>query len=116
MDETYLYLLGIATRYGMEGTGFEPQWEQFSPLHTRLERPWGPPSLLYNRYRGVTMNTTPSTEEIKERVKLYLYLHSACMECSGKIFIFYTSCIVLSTEEFLWYFLARNFKTVADCH
>jgi len=60
--------------------------------------------------RGVTMNTTPSAEEIKERVNLYLYLHSARTGCSGEIIIFYKICIVLSTEEFRWYILARNFE------
>jgi hypothetical protein len=40
---------GVATCYGLDGTGIEFRWgETFS---TRPDRPWGPPSLLYNGYR-----------------------------------------------------------------
>ena len=52
-------------------------------LRTRPDRPWGPPSLLYNSYGvsipGVKMpgrglNDLPSSSaEVKERVELYLY-------------------------------------------
>ena len=52
-------------------------------FHTRPDRPWGPPSLLYNGYRvffpgvqrpgrGVN-NPPPSSAEVKGRVELYLY-------------------------------------------
>ena len=46
------------------------------------DRPWGPPSLLYNGYRvfpGVKRpghgvdHTTPYSNEVKERVELYIY-------------------------------------------
>jgi hypothetical protein len=50
---------------------------------TRPDRPWGPPSLLYNGYRvsfpGVKRpwrgvdHPPPSSAEVKERVQLYLY-------------------------------------------
>ena len=50
---------------------------------TRSDRPWGPPSLLYNRYRifplGVKRpergvdHPQPSSADVKERVELYLY-------------------------------------------
>jgi hypothetical protein len=50
---------------------------------TRPDRPWGPPSLLYNGYRvsfpgvkrpGRGADHPPSSSaEVKERVKLYLY-------------------------------------------
>ena len=42
--------VGIATRYGLDGAGIESRWggEHFP---TRLDRPWGPPSLLQNGYR-----------------------------------------------------------------
>jgi hypothetical protein len=50
---------------------------------THPDRPWGPPSLLYNGYgvsflgvkrpgQGVDY-TLPSSAEVKERVDLYLY-------------------------------------------
>jgi hypothetical protein len=52
-------------------------------FRTRSDRPWGPPSLLYNGYRvafrGVKrpshgVNLPPlSSAEVKERVELYLY-------------------------------------------
>jgi hypothetical protein len=45
--------VGIATRYGLDGPGIESLWggEIFRILP---DRPWGPPSLLYNGYRVFT--------------------------------------------------------------
>jgi len=41
--------VGIETRYGLDGPGIEYRWgEIFCDLP---DRPWGPPSLLYNGYR-----------------------------------------------------------------
>jgi hypothetical protein len=40
---------GIATRYGLDVPGIESRWGEIS--HTRPDRPWGPPSLLYYGYR-----------------------------------------------------------------
>ena len=40
----------IATRYGMDGPGFEPRWG-WRDFRTRPDRSPGPPSLLYNGYR-----------------------------------------------------------------
>jgi hypothetical protein len=52
-------------------------------LRSRPSRPWGPPSLLYNRYRvsfpgvkrpGRGVDHPPSSSAtVKERVQLYLY-------------------------------------------
>jgi len=52
-------------------------------FRTRPDRPWGPPSLLYNGYRlcfpGVQRpghgidHPSPSSADVKERVELYLY-------------------------------------------
>ena len=51
-------------------------------FRTRSDRPWGPPSLLYNRYRVYPEDEsagtwrwqpTPSSAEVKERVELYLH-------------------------------------------
>ena len=48
-------------------------------FRTRPDRPWGPPSLLYNWYRVFTggkaagacrWQPTPSSAEVKERVEL----------------------------------------------
>ena len=40
-------LVGIATCYGLDGSGFEPRWgKKFCVLHTHSDRPWGPPPLM----------------------------------------------------------------------
>ena len=55
-------VVGIATGYGVDGSGIESRWGQI--FRTCLDRPWGPPRLLYNGYwlfagvksgRGVTL-------------------------------------------------------------
>jgi len=40
--------VGIATRYGLDGPGIESRRGEI--FCTCPDRPWGPPSLLYNRY------------------------------------------------------------------
>jgi hypothetical protein len=42
--------VGIATDYGLDGSGIESQWVG-EIFRTCPDRPWGPPSLLYNGYR-----------------------------------------------------------------
>jgi hypothetical protein len=51
-------------------------------FRTRPDRPWGPPSLLYNENRVLPRvkaagawrwPLTPSSTEVKERVELYIY-------------------------------------------
>jgi hypothetical protein len=42
--------VGIATRFGLEGPGIESR-SVGDIFNTRLNRPWGLPSLLYNGYR-----------------------------------------------------------------
>ena len=49
-----LYLLAIEIRYRMEGSGFEPWWERFSPLHIRPDQPLCPHNPLYSGYRVST--------------------------------------------------------------
>jgi hypothetical protein len=41
--------VGIPTRYGLDGPGIESRWGEIFSIY--LDRPWGPPSLLYNGYR-----------------------------------------------------------------
>ena len=71
----------IANRYGLKVRGLNAcRGEIFA---TRPDRPWGPPSLLYNGYRvsfpGVKRpecgvdRPPPSSAEVKEWVELYLY-------------------------------------------
>jgi hypothetical protein len=47
-------VIGIANRYGLEGSGYEHRWEQeiFSSPYTRPDRPLDLISLQYDRYRG----------------------------------------------------------------
>ena len=40
--------VGTATHYGLDGPGMKSWWGR--DFRTRPDRPWGPPSLLYNRY------------------------------------------------------------------
>ena len=42
-------VVGIATAYGLDGPGIESRWGEI--FRTSRDRPWGPPSLLYNGYR-----------------------------------------------------------------
>ena len=42
-------VVGIATGYGLDGPGIESRRGEF--FRTCPDRPWGPPSLLYNGYR-----------------------------------------------------------------
>jgi hypothetical protein len=42
-------VVGIASGYRLDGTGIESRWREL--FHTCPDRPWGPPSLLYNGYR-----------------------------------------------------------------
>ena len=43
-------IVGIATGYGLDGPGIESRWGRNFP-HLSPDRPWSPPSLLYNGYR-----------------------------------------------------------------
>ena len=42
-------VVGIATAYGLDGPGIESRWDEI--FRTSPDRPWDPPSLLYNGYR-----------------------------------------------------------------
>ena len=42
-------VVGIANGYGLDGPGIESRLER--DFRTCPDRPWGPPSLLYNGYR-----------------------------------------------------------------
>ena len=72
--------VGIAIRYEPDGPGIESRWGEI--FRTRPDRPWDPPSILYNEYRvcpGVNAAgrgrwpPTPSSAEVKGREELYLY-------------------------------------------
>ena len=74
-------VVGIATAYGLDGSGVEFRWGRDFP---HLSRPaLRPPSLLYNGYRVLPGGkvqqgrdadpSPPSSAEVKNRVELYLY-------------------------------------------
>jgi len=42
-------VVGIATGHGLDGPGIDPGGGEI--FRTCPDRPWGPPSLLYNGYR-----------------------------------------------------------------
>jgi hypothetical protein len=73
--------VGVANRYGLDSPGMESRWGRI--FRTRPDRPWGPPSLLYNGYRvsfpGVKRprrgvdHQPSSSARVKERVQLCLY-------------------------------------------
>jgi len=56
--------VGMATRYGLEGPAIESRWGGHF-FRTRLDRPWGPPSLLCNGYpvsfQGVKLRSVALT-------------------------------------------------------
>ena len=73
-------VVGIVTCYGLDGPGIESRWgwDFLHPSRPAL----GPPNLLYNGYqvfpggnvaRAWHWQPTPSSADVKETVKLYLY-------------------------------------------
>ena len=48
-------LVSIATRYVLDDPEIESQWGG-EIFHTRPDRPWGSPSLLYSGYRHIAMS------------------------------------------------------------
>ena len=74
-------IIGIATCYGLDGLGIQSRWG-CDIFRICPDRPWGPPSLLYNGYRvsfaeysgwGVAVTTHHYLVRVKERLQLYLY-------------------------------------------
>jgi hypothetical protein len=68
-------VVGIATRYGLEGPGIESRWGEI--FRTYPDRLRGPPSLLYNGHRAfpggkgsrsVMLTTPPSSTEVKKEL------------------------------------------------
>jgi hypothetical protein len=99
----------IVTVYGLDGPGIEPWWDEI--FRTLPERPWGPPSLLYNGYRifpGVKRRARdvdhppPSSAEVKERVGLYPYpplcAFVACSRVNFRHFSYIYNKIIISNN------------------
>ena len=73
--------VGIVTGYGLDGSGIESRRGRI--FRTCPDRPWGPPSLLYNGYRVFprgkeqpgrdAVPSPPSSAVGHERLELYLY-------------------------------------------
>ena len=101
--------VGIATGYGLDGPGSNPGEDEIS--RNCPDRPWGPPSLLYNGYcvfpgvkssRGVTMTTSlPSSAVVK---KEYSYMsnppmrRTACTEPQCLTRVNFTFTYIGTTE------------------
>jgi hypothetical protein len=95
-----------SSRYALEGSGIESRWVGI--FCTRLERPWGLPSLLYNGYRVFPGGKAArawrwpppsSSAEVKERVGLYLYSPSGPLwHVLGWDFVLYSSTTTLITR------------------
>jgi hypothetical protein len=72
--------VGMATDYGLDGSGIEVRWGE---IFRRPDRPWGPPSLLnkgYQVFAGGRMRPERDADSSpllpprsKNRVELYLY-------------------------------------------
>ena len=77
-------VVGVTTAYGLDGPGIESRWGEI--FRTYPDRPWGPPSLLYNGYRVVpggkggrgrgVEHPPPSSAEVLRDLQLYLYSSS----------------------------------------
>jgi hypothetical protein len=75
--------VGITTCYGLDGTGIKSRWGGGEIFRTCSDRPWIPPSLLYNGYRvfpggkqrpGRDADPSPPSSAVgQENVELYLY-------------------------------------------
>ena len=73
--------VGIATDYGLDGSGIESRWGR--DFFARPDRSWGSPSFLYSGYRVFSGGKlrpgawrwplTPFKRRGLERVELYLY-------------------------------------------
>jgi len=101
-------VVGIATGYGLDGTGKESQWGRNFP---HLSRPaLGPPSFMYNWYRvfpggkerpwRVADPSPPSSAVGHERLELYLYspygtygLYKASVPVQGCTLAFFFYCV-----------------------
>jgi hypothetical protein len=92
--------VGIANRYGLDGSGFVAGGsKRFSLLHTRPDPPVGLPSFPYKGYRGsfrrvkqprcVALSIHRNLAQrlrMSEAIPLLPYL--VCMACCGDIFTF----------------------------
>jgi hypothetical protein len=115
--------VGIATDYRLDGPGIESRWGG-EIFRTCPDRPWGPPSLLYNRYRVFSggkerpgRDADPSPLLVPLVMKEYSYTstppmgRTACTEpqCLYKIDIylhvmyFFSLCLCILIVMFMYY-------------
>jgi hypothetical protein len=112
--------VGIATPYSLGVPEIESRWGEI--FRTHPDRPWGPPSFLYNGYRVVPGGkaagawrwlTTPSSAEVKERAELYLYSTSGpSWPVLGWTFplLVVLLLLLLLTFSSVWFLLNTNFR------
>jgi hypothetical protein len=113
---TYIHIVGrdgvvgIATRYGLDGPGIESRWGRDFPHPS-----WGLPNLLSSGYwvsfsgvkrpeRGAN-HPPPSSAEVKETVQLHLYSPSGPSWCSRANFTFTYIYIYTYMLSFILYIL-----------
>jgi hypothetical protein len=108
-------VVGIATVRGSNPGGGKI-------FRSRPERPWGPPSLLYNGYRvsfpGVKRpgrgvdHSPPSSDRVKERVELYLYSPSGpSWPVLGRIYLYLLEC-----AQYVLFVYLRYPSSAQDVH
>ena len=103
--------VGITTGYGLGGPEIESRWGR--DFHTCPDRPWGPPSLLYNEYRvfsegkerpGRDADPSPPSSAVVMKGKSYTSTppmgRTACTEpqClyKGSLYLYFYNCIYIS--------------------
>jgi len=98
-------------RAGRSGVRIPVRGEIF---HTRLDRPWGPPSLLYNEYRvfpgdkaagAWILSPTPSSAKVKERV-----------ECNNFYILIQNSLVSMDWSTVLFLVVIRNISNMRMVH
>jgi hypothetical protein len=116
-----------ATGYGLDGPGIETRWGEI--YRTSPDRPWGPPSVLYNGYRvfpGGTMRPgralTPHPLLVlrsKNRVKaiplLFLRAFVACKKGKTYHIFFAYSCCEISKLRYMFLLYSVRLECY-ECH
>jgi len=102
-------VVGVATGYGLDGSGIESRWGEI--FRTSSDRPWGPPSLLYNGYRvfsggkerpGRDADSSPPSSAVVKKEQSYTSTpRMGCTACTGPqclyrgalyLFLLFTEC------------------------
>jgi hypothetical protein len=102
--------VGIATGYGLDGPGIESRWGEI--FRTCQDRPWGPPSLLYNGYRvfpggrkrrgrGVDHSHPSSVEVMEESNYISTHTLGHTGPVTGLLYLYLTDLHIRHCNEML---------------